>query len=271
MGRVAAKRKAGVESVSRALLILEAFTLEQPILSLNDFSKKTGFYKSTILRQIETLLAAGYLVRNREGRYRLGTKLYLLGQIFLRSSSLLDAARPILRAVAEELTETAGIFVVDGIQRVCVAMEQGPHFIRATYETGMKLPLYAGASGKVLLAFSEDSLLQRVVEETGLTAFTKQTITNLTELEAELKRIRKSGYALSLSERVFSAAAVAVPVFGADGQAACSLSTSGPVDRFNNEQIPKMITSLQEASIKLSKELGYLGDYWKKFGTIVKH
>jgi DNA-binding IclR family transcriptional regulator len=119
MDRVAAKREYGVKSVSRALLILEAFTLEQPILSLNNSSNKTGFYKSSILRQIKTLREAGYTVRDPEtGRYRLGTKFYILGQIFLRSSSLLESAGPILKAMASELGETASIFVADGNQRL---------------------------------------------------------------------------------------------------------------------------------------------------------
>lgn len=272
MLRVAAKREYKVKSVARALLILEAFTLEQPTLSLNDISLKTGFYKSSILRQINTFLEAGYIVRDPEtGRYRLGTKVYLLGQIFLHSSNLLSCAGHILEAVAAELCETAGIFVVDGNQRLCLAMVQGPHFIRATHETGQKLAIHAGASGKVLLAFSKESLLERVVEETGLKAFTRQTITNVRKLKTELKKIRESGYALSLGERVPAAAAVAVPVFGADGNLACSLSTTGPIDRFKAEQIPGMIAVLQKASVKLSKELGYIGDYWHKHRKAVEN
>lgn len=265
MNRTPAKRDPTVKSVSRALSILEAFSLEQPSLSLSDFSRKTGFYKSSILRQVKTLLDAGYMVRDSEtGRYRLGTKPYILGQIFLRSSSLLGCAGPILKAIASELGETASIFVEDGSQRLCLAMEQGPHFIRATYEIGQKLPIYAGASGKVLMAFLEDALFQRVVAEAGLKSFTAQTITKRSVLKAELEKIRKSGYALSIGERVSSAAAVAVPVFGAGGGLVCSLSTSGPIDRFTDGQIPHIISVLQEAGQKLSKELGYLGNYWQK-------
>lgn len=261
----ATKREDGIRAVSKALMILEAFTREQPVLSLKEISKKTGFYKSTILRQIETLSGAGYISRDMDtGRYRLGAKVYFLGQVYLKSSSLLETARPVLKEVVRQLQETAGIFVVDGIERLCLTMEQGPHFIRATFETGCKLPIHAGASGKVLLAFSEKALFERVAAETGLPGFTRQTITDLQELKAELARIKQLGYAFSRGERVPSAATVSVPIFGADEGLVCSLSTSGPIDRFKEKLIPGMIAVLQRAAEKMSRELGYQGDYWQK-------
>jgi len=103
-----------VHAVSRALKTLEAFSPNQPELSLNDFSKKTVFYQRTILRQIDTLLKEGFLVKEPEtGRYRIGAKVYILGQIFIKSSNLLRSADKILKEVVEELQETAGIFVID--------------------------------------------------------------------------------------------------------------------------------------------------------------
>ncbi len=265
MEKVAARREKGLQSVSRALMILNSFTQERPVLSLSELSNKTGLHKSTILRQIDTLFEAGYISRDHyTGRYRLGAKVYFLGQVFLRSSNLLETAGPILKEVVRKLKETAGIFVVDGNQRLCLAMEQGPHFIRATFETGCKLPIHAGASGKVLLAFSEDELLQRVVAESGLAGFTRRTITSLKELKAELVSTKKRGYALSRGERVDSAATVSVPIFGADGRLVCSLSTSGPNERFKDKLIPGMIAVLQDAAEKMSGELGYQGSYWRK-------
>ncbi len=246
-------------------MILEAFTREQPVLSLKEISKKTGFYKSTILRQIETLSGAGYIARDMDtGRYRLGAKVYFLGQVYLKSSSLLETARPVLKEVVRQLQETAGIFVVDGIERLCLTMEQGPHFIRATFETGCKLPIHAGASGKVLLAFSDGSLLDQVVAVTGLRGYTRQTITDLKLFKAELFKIKRLGYALSRGERVPSATTISVPVFGADDGLVCSLSTSGPNDRFKEKLISHMIAVLQGAAAKMSLELGYQGDYWRK-------
>ena len=121
-----------VQAVSRALKILEAFSPDQPELSLNDFSKITGFYKSTILRQLDTLLEEGFLVKEPEnGRYRIGAKIYLLGQIFIKSSSLLRSADTVLKEVVEELQETTGIFVIDEMERLVP-------------EDGIRPPLYPG-------------------------------------------------------------------------------------------------------------------------------
>lgn len=255
----------GVKSVSRALKILDAFSPEHPELSLNDISKITGFYKSTILRQIDTLSKEGYLVKSSEtGRYWLGAKLYFLGQIFVQSSSLLRSADSILKEVVEELQETTGIFVTDAIERLCLKMVSGPHFIRATFKAGQKMPIYAGASGKVLLAFSPDAFLNKVIDETGLQRHTELTITDPDELRSELARIRAQGFAVSWGERVPSAVTASVPVFGSDNNLACALSTSGPSERLTENKMPEAIKVLQIAGRKLSTEIGYHGDYWDK-------
>lgn len=262
MGKAPVK-DSSVKSVFRAIKILEAFSPDQPELTLNEISKITGFYKSTILRQIDTLLNEGFLAKDTEnGRYRLGAKVYLLGQIFVQSSSLMKSAGPILKEVVDNLQETTAIFIIDEIERLCLKMVSGPHFIRATFETGHKMPIYAGASGKVLLAFSPESFLKRVIQETGLKSFTELTITNPADLRSELSKIKKGGWSVSWGERVPSAVTVSVPVFGDNGKIACSLSTSGPSDRLTEKIMPETIRILQHAGKKLSTEIGYLGDYW---------
>lgn len=254
-----------VQAVSRALKILEAFSPEQPELSLNDFSKITGFYKSTILRQLDTLLEEGFLVKEPEtGRYRIGAKVYLLGQIFIKSSSLLKSADTVLKEVVEKLQETTGIFVIDEMERLCLKMVSGPHYIRATFETGHRMPIYAGASGKVLLAFSSNSFVNRVIKETGLQRLTDLTLTEPSKLRSELAKIKECGWSVSWGERVPNAITVSVPVFGDDGRIVCSLSTSGPSDRMTKRIIPGIIRVLQRAGMKLSTDIGYLGDYWNK-------
>ena len=258
-------KNSSVQAVSRALKILEAFSPEQPELSLNDFSKITGFYKSTILRQIDTLLNEGFLAKDSEnGRYRLGAKVYLLGQIFINTSSLLKSSDAILKEVVEELRETTGIFVIDEMERLCLKMVSGPHYIRATFETGHRMPIYAGASGKVLLAFSPQSFVNRVIKETGLKRLTELTITDSSELKSELAKIKEQGWSISWGERVQNAITVSVPVFGDDGRIVCSLSTSGPSDRLNKENAPNIVKALQRASLKLSTDIGYHGNYWDK-------
>ena len=260
-----ARKDSSVKSVSRALKILEAFSLEQPNLSLNDLNKITGFYKSTLLRQIDTLLEEGFIVKDpKTGRYWLGAKIYLLGQIFAQSSSLLRIADPILKEVVDALQETTGIFVIDVLDRLCLKAVSGPHFIRATFGTGSRMPIYAGASGKVLMAFSPDSFLKKVIRETSLNRITPLTLTEPAKLRAELTKIRKRGWAISRGERVPSAVTISVPVLGNNEALVCSLSTSGPADRFSEKITPENIRILQLAGKKLSIEVGYDGDYWDK-------
>jgi DNA-binding IclR family transcriptional regulator len=255
---------AGVQAVVKALRILDAFGQQKPKLSLGELSRETGFYKSTILRQADTLVEKGYLVRDPEtGKFQLGAKLYILGQIYGRSSSLLEVVPPILTDLALKSGETTAIFVVEGLQRLCLTMVQSSQFIRAAVDLGDRLPLYAGASGKTLLAYSDNSLVEKVIAATGLKPFTENTITDPETLRSGLASIRRKGYAVSFGESAPSAVACTVPVFGAQDELVCSLSISGPAERFGKEKLTSFITMLREAGEKISARLGYQGDFWR--------
>jgi len=255
----------GVQAVVKALRILDTFSHHQPKLSLDDLSRKTGFYKSTILRQTDTLIKKGYLVRDPDsGKFQLGAKLFILGQIYTRTSSLLEIAPPILKDLALKSGETAAIFVVEGLQRLCLTMVQSPQLIRASLEPGDRLPLYAGASAKILLAYSDDSFVEKVIAETGLKPFTENTVTNPATLWKELTSIRSKGYAVSFGESAPSSAACTVPVFRGEDELVCSLSISGPAERFDKRKLSSVIAMLHKAAETISLRLGYQGEFWNE-------
>lgn len=254
----------GVQAVSRALRILDAFSKNQTELSLNDISIKTGFYKSTILRLTQTMIDEGYLIRDPEtGKFKLGIKVYLLGQICSKSLNLLTVSLPFLEKLVENSKETLAIYIIQGIQRVCLTKVQSPQYITAFVEEGQQLPLHAGAAGKLLLAYSDESFVQRLIDGTGLRSFTEKTITNSSELKNELARIREAGYAFSQGERDPSAAALAAPIFKGENKMVGALSLSGPSTRFGPKQISFFLSLILEAAEDISHQLGYSGSFWE--------
>jgi IclR family transcriptional regulator, KDG regulon repressor len=252
-----------VESVVKALRILEAHTQGHSRLSLNDLSLETGYTKSTILRQADTLQRYGYLERDLDGYFRLGVQVFVLGRAYSRASSLLELLPSTLRELAKRTGETSAAYKVDGTHRLCLLTIQGEQFIRAAPEAGERMPLYAGASGKVLLAFSDEALFQKVEEATALSPFTESSITNTKKLRKELAFIKRQGYAVSFGERIPMAAACATPVFNGESEIACALSVNGPMERFKKRRIVSLIPILQEEAESLSSRLGYHGEYWK--------
>ena len=143
-----------VEAVERALTILNAFAADKPELTLAELAAATGFYKSTILRLAGSLERFGYLIRREDGTFRLGPSLWRLGSIYRQQFNLGDAIRPELRRLVEATGETASFYVREKDVRVCLFRHNSPQAARHHLDEGAQLPMDAGASAHVLLAFS---------------------------------------------------------------------------------------------------------------------
>lgn len=145
-------KKVGVDAVERGLAILSAFQEDAQDLSLAELSRRTGLYKSTILRIAASLEAKRFLARGSDGVFRLGPELWRLGSLYRRSFDLGEYVRPVLRGLVAATTETASFYVRDGDQRICLYRINSPRAARHHLDEGVRLPLDRGAAGRVLLA-----------------------------------------------------------------------------------------------------------------------
>src|SRR5437588_11418737 len=175
-----------VEAVERALAVLNAFHADKPAMTLGEIASATGFYKSTILRLAGSLERLGYLIREERGVFRLGPALWRLGSIYRAGFNLGEAIRPQLRSLVEATGETASFYIREGQSRVCLFRHNSPQSARHHLDEGAQLPMNAGASAHVLMAYSDAK---------------------------GSKAVRKRGHTISLGERDPSVAAVSVPVF----------------------------------------------------------
>lgn len=216
-----------VEAVERALSILEAFGEASTRLSLADLAEETGLYKSTILRLAASLMRYGYLVRDADGRYRLGPSLWRLGSLYRRGFALGEAIRPELRTLASATGETASFYVRDGEDRLCLYRENSAHEVRHHLDEGSRLPMDRGASAHVLRAWSGAD-------------------------DAAAVATRRAGYHISIGERSPEVSAVAAPVFGAEGQLRGALTVSGLSSRFDTAAREAAAGRVLEAAGRLS-------------------
>ncbi len=248
-----------IESVDKALGILECFSDRVPELSLKQLSEKTGLYKSRILRLCGTLMAHGFLLRQEGSLYRLGPKLMMLGKVYERSNSLISVARPILRELASITGESAKLFVIQGTKRICLVREKGTYPLGYHVEEGDSFELYAGAGGKALLAYTSREFRDQVLGEKVLQRLTPTTIVERSRLEKEFAAIRERGYASSNGEIFTEVAGMAAPVFDNENNVCATLAIAGPTQRFTEDQRQKMLDGLLGAARKLSQLLGYVG------------
>nr|WP_210261290.1 IclR family transcriptional regulator [Enterovirga sp. DB1703] len=222
----------GVAAVDRAFAILGALADDPEPSTLAELARRTGFYKSTILRLLSSVEAAGYVTRLRDGRYGLGPSAFRLGLAYERQNPLRLHVVPVLSDLVERGTESASFHVLHGPgTRLCLFRVNSRHSTLDRVEAGDILPLGRGAAGRVLVAFSPDS-------------------------GPEQEPLRRAGYALSRGERDPSCAGLAAPVFGPGGDLAGALSLSGPGERFTDEAVAAMRGLLLEAAENLSRSLG---------------
>jgi DNA-binding IclR family transcriptional regulator len=222
----------GVAAVDRAFSILAALADEAEPSTLAELARRTGYYKSTILRLLASVEWAGYVTRLRDGRYGLGPAAFRLGLAYERQNPLRLHVVPVLGDLVERGTESASFHVPHGPEtRLCLFRVNSHHSTLDRVEAGDILPLARGAAGRVLMAFSAES-------------------------GPEQAPLRQAGYALSRGERDPSCAGLAAPVFRQGGALAGALSLSGPGERFTDTAVEAMRTQLLNAAASLSHALG---------------
>ncbi|MGD8352598.1 MAG: IclR family transcriptional regulator [Pseudomonadota bacterium] len=245
-----------VDTVIKALAILDCFNTRETELSLNQLCEKTGMYKSRVHRLCATLIAAGYLVRTSRTNYRVGPKLMALGKVYEKSNSLTSISGPLMRSLSQKTGESTALFVIDKMRCICMAREMGSSRLVYSINEGDNMELLPTASGRVLLAYADEQFTERVLSEVDSVRFTAATIVDKDEIRKELLRIRKRGYALNIEGREKGIAAIAAPIFDHDNRVPAALAIVGPVHRFTDGEQESMIGSLLEVTREISRLMG---------------
>ncbi|MEK5495867.1 MULTISPECIES: IclR family transcriptional regulator domain-containing protein [Bacillus] len=246
------KEESGLRTVQRALDILSCFSEERQELTLTDISKEMNLAMSTTTRLLKALEMNHFVEKNQETmKYRLGQRLYLLGYIAGKSIKLRELAKPLMYTLRDETKETVNLYVLDQKSRVCIEQAEGLQSIRHLVKIGEKLPLYAGAGGKVLLAFQSEEFQQQVIAN-------EADHMTMEEWQKECRRILETYTACSIDEREVGSAAVAAPIFNIHGEVQACLSISGPTQRFTEDVIPQLQQKVKKHAKKLSEQLGYV-------------
>ena len=250
MPRPREKGAEGVRTLERGLLVLEALA-SLGEAGLGGLARATGFSKSTLYRLLQTLAHRGF-VEEGEGVYRVGPRAFAVGQAYLKRN-LLQAARPEMEALAEELGESVNLAVMAGLEALYLDQVEGKKLVRLFTAPGSRAPLHATGVGKVLLAY------RGVPEGLLLEAYTPHTLTCREVLLEELKRVRAQGYALDNEEKELGVRCVAAPVFGPGGEVVAALSLSAPASRLSPEEAHRLAPKVVAAAQKASLRLGFTG------------
>lgn len=249
------KSESTVRTLSRALSILMTFTWDDREMTLTNISEKIGLAKSTTLRLLGALESEGFIEKNsKTNHYKLGHNLYYLGLIARDSLDIRTISRPFMENITQLTKETTNLYLLDHDDRVCFDQVESPLSIKRTVRIGERYPIWAGATGKSILAFMERPIWEKM--KVKLEKITEYTIADPIEFVQELEKIRMNGYAVSVSEKDYEVGCVAAPIFDSTQKVIGCISISGPQFRFpdDTDYFAKLVL---EASMHISKQLGY--------------
>lgn len=235
----------GVRSVQRALDILALLTEDRPQVTIRDIVDSTGLAKTTVLRLVSTLEQSGLLWATSTG-YMAGPGLWRWAHLAHRSWELPPETVRSMRELAGRHRETVNLYVARDIYRVCIAQQESPQPLRHVVHIGDELPMWAGASAKVLLRDAGPALLDRIARGSPYGPRHTQ------RLQEWIDEAAAAGYAVSHGEREDGLSAVAAPIVGRSGRVVAALGLSGPSVRFSEQRIAEFAADLRRVAQQIS-------------------
>ena len=211
--RGTAERTGQVQSLTRALSILNAVAEADDGMTLTDIAQQVGLPPSTTHRLLTTLQQEHYVrFDNERTLWSVGVQSFVVGNAFLRNRHLVQTARPLLRALMEESGETVNLAIIDEGEAVFLHQVECRQMMRALSELGSRVPLHCSGVGKALLLAMTDGAVSKILHRHGLRRLTTRTIVKPAELREELGRSQSRGFAIDDEEHAVGLRCVAAPV-----------------------------------------------------------
>jgi len=248
-------RKALAPSSDRCLAILELLSLHAEGLTLTDIHHLLGVSKNMIFRILNDLASRGYIHKTQSKTYSLGNKLLELAIPQTSGKNLVDESIPEIKALRDTTQEGVGLLVPCGHEAVLIYFQPSRQPVRIIYDVGIKVSLYCNAPGKVFLAFGDERTRASRLKHQSFKRFTERTITDPTQLQAELEIARKNGYTFDCAEEVEGAYCVAAPVYDPDDYLVAAIVVTGPHDRITKEKLPSFGKLVAQTATRISNRL----------------
>jgi DNA-binding IclR family transcriptional regulator len=250
-----------VQSLDRALDLLEAFPKLGPELGLTSIAESLGLNKATAYRLLSTLERRGFLERSPNDRsYRLGVRLFELGAYYQNQINVRHMALPFLASLVDDVHESAFLCIRDGDDALCIERMEAEQEVKIfALRVGGRLPLHTGAAPRVLLAGLDYQEVEDYVKRSGLPGFTPKTITTHENLLKDIQTTLKQGYTLSIEDITPGIAAVGAPIWDYSGKIIASISVSGLSSRLDKARLKLLAEAVKQTAQRISRHMGYTG------------
>jgi IclR family pca regulon transcriptional regulator len=246
-----------VQSLERGLAVIRAFGTDRARMTLSEVAREAELSRASARRFLHTLVELGYVVT--DGRvFALRPQVLELGYAYLSSLSLPDVAQPHLEQLAEDVGESSSVAVLDGADIVYVARVATRRIMSAAIQVGTRFPAAATSMGRAVLAHVPDGEREAFLAATTLAPLTSRTITNKSELRAELSTVKGQGWALVDQELEEGLRSIAAPLRDGTGRVVAAVNVSapvrrGPVEEMATEFLPALLRAAREIEADLAR------------------
>src|ERR1700692_1123901 len=250
-------RDGGVQSVDRALLIIETLAEDDEGYRLTDLAVRTGLSPSTVHRLLATLEKRRFVQFNRgESTWHIGAKSFAIGSTFVRRRNFVTQALPYLRKLRDQTRETANLAVVDDGAMVVLTRVESREIMRSVTKVGGRVPMVTSGLGKALLSTYSEQDVFAIIQREGMPRLTSKSIVRAGELCKSLHDIRQQGYSVDDEEALIGLRCVSAVVYNDCSEPLAAISVSGKASRVPNDRLPILGKLVQEGAAELTMALG---------------
>jgi len=250
-----------VKSVDRALNILEVVSQSKEPLGVTELSNKMDLNKSTVYRMLNTLQYRGYIAQDNENdKYTTGLKLFELGSLVINELDLRKTSISYLEDLMKLTGETVHLGILDDGEVIYIEKVESSETIRMHSKIGKRVYAHNTSLGKILLAYSDEEVMENILNNKGLPKTTENTIIKQNKFKKHLQQVKEQGYAVDNEESEKGINCIAGPIFDHKGEITAAFSISVPKIRLNVDITKKYGDLILEYSKRISEALGYNGN-----------
>ncbi|CCD85328.1 Acetate operon repressor [Bradyrhizobium sp. ORS 285] len=250
-------RDGGVQSVGRALQILEILAEDDEGYRLSDLAVRAGLSTSTVHRLLTTLEKRRFVQFDRmESKWHVGAQSFAVGATFTRRRNFVALAIPYLRRLRDQSRETANLAVVDDESLMVLLRLDSREIMRSLTKVGGRLAMVASGMGKAVLATYSDDDVNGIIHRQGMPRLTEKSIIRASDLFRELETIRRQGYAVDDEEARLGLRCIAAVVHDSCREPLAAISISGLASRLTEDRVPVVGGMVRDIAAELTAALG---------------
>src|SRR5438445_10444191 len=250
-------RDGGVQSVDRALLIIDTLAQDDEGYRLTGLAVRTGLSTSTAHRLLSTLEKRRFVQFDRDGsKWHVGAQSFVVGSTFVHRRNFAAQAMPYLRKLRDQTRETANLAVVDDESIIVLTRMESREIMRSLTKVGGRVAMVASGVGKAVLATYSDEDVNAIIRHHGMPRLTEKSIVRASDLFRELTKVRRQGFAVDDEEACMGLRCIAAVVYNDNSEPLAAISVSGMTSPIADARLATLGETVREVATELTLALG---------------